>query len=100
MSQRATKRRRTLTAEVKTLKRQVNANKHELKYYDATNGGTTDGTTTIIGNNGLPKSIIRNTTGDSDYTWMSLPAGAGRRIYVKRIQFSSLVPVSYCSPGS
>lgn len=96
-TQRASKRRRTLTAEVKSLKRQVNANKHELKYYDATSDGTTDRDTQIITNTGTPKAIIRNNTGNSDYTFMNVPNSAGRRIYVKRIEFSSLEAISYAT---
>lgn len=96
-TQRAAKRRRTLTAEVKSLKRQVNANKHELKYYDSTSSGASDSPTQNISNTGTPKAIIRNNTGDVDYTYMGMPGAAGRRIYVKRIEFSSIEPLSYAT---
>lgn len=64
------------------------ANKHELKYYDG-NGPIT--------NSGTPKAIIGNYTGDNDYSFVNAQNIAGRKMYVKRIEMSSLEEVTYCA---
>ncbi len=65
------KRRRTLDSRVSTLTRQVNANKKELKYYDATLDNSVDDYTSLFTGMNVNKPVF-----------------LGRQIHIKRLHVS------------